>query len=93
MNNKRRRKLEKLKDQLEEIKDQLEELKDDLEILTEELEEETDEEEWISETERVSAHISITHETSQEAVISMESAIEGAEGIAESLEEIIEAFD
>ena len=61
--------------------------------MAEELEYEKEQEEWVSENERVSARMSITHETSEEAVASMESAIEGAEGIVESLEEIIGAFD
>lgn len=83
MNNKRRRKLEEFKNQLEEIMDKLEELKDEVEEVAKELEYEKEQEEWVSENERISAHISITHETSEEAVASMESAIEGAEGIVE----------
>ena len=65
----------------------------DLEEVAEELEYEKEQEEWVSENKRVSARMSITHETSEEAVASMESAIEGTEGILESLEEIIGAFD
>ena len=57
--------------------DKLEELKDDIEEVAEELEYEKEQEEWVSENERVSARMSITHETSEEAVASMESASKG----------------
>lgn len=93
MNNKKRKQLEKLKNELESIMYNLEGLRNRADEVMDEIEYVKIQEEMFPEREAIGAFRVQDEEISFDAIESMENAMEGLDGIIDSIDETIEEFD